>query len=100
MSSRWGLKTVQPSSGFGRFHVPRRLVLQQLFGLVTDTTEITARRLVLVHQIDGFAVPLPGVFLVAELPVGHCENKRPDRVTSVTQSDRLFQRLDGRLPFP
>src|SRR5438128_9627523 len=55
--------------------------LQQLFRLGAETTQFFIPRLMLLHPWDGAVVPSPRLFLVAEFPMGHRQEKPIEAVS-------------------
>src|SRR5262249_35077352 len=56
--------------------------LQQLCGLRLEAAQLLIVRLVLVHPLDRLVVPLPGLVLLAELPVGHGQHEPVEAVAA------------------
>jgi hypothetical protein len=77
---------------------------QQLRRLGSETAEVLILRIVLVHPLDGQVVPLAGLVLRAELPVGHCQKEPVEAVGAFAKrgqgSDSTSLRHDPALGAP
>src|SRR5262245_50628986 len=66
---------------------------EQLLCFRPEAAEFFILWRVLLHPLDGLVVPLAGVILVAELPVGHGEEERVEGAI-VLQFGRVLESLD------
>src|SRR5262249_22748237 len=90
VTSRWSLATSYP-------HQPLRLRQEAPIFLSMDGVPEKAFP-VLLRPADGLVIPLAGLLLLAQLPVGHGQEQVVEGVAALAQGHRLVQRLDGGFP--